>query len=70
MNSQKYRVRNFSFATRREKWVVHPLQRGDNLYRLAEKYGTSVLQIIRDNPTIDPRQLALGQVLLLRMDKE
>lgn len=69
MMSHKYRVRNVKFSTLPERWIVHRLQKDDTLYRLAEVYGTSVLRILRDNPALDPRQLFLGQAVLIYTEK-
>ncbi|HHT49775.1 MAG TPA: LysM peptidoglycan-binding domain-containing protein [Firmicutes bacterium] len=66
MRQPRYRVRNFKFTAEKGRWTVHPIRQGDNLYLLAEKYGTSVLQIIQDNPTLDPRYLKVGQKVLVR----
>ncbi|NLC53778.1 MAG: LysM peptidoglycan-binding domain-containing protein [Firmicutes bacterium] len=70
MKRHRYRVRNFNSATHKERWVVHPLRKGDTLYHLAELYGTSVLQVLHDNPRFDPRYPTPGQILLLRREKE
>ena len=61
MRLNKYRVRNFRFYSFKERWVVHTIQEGDTLYRLAEEYDISVLTIFQNNPTLDPRQLIIGE---------
>lgn len=60
MRLHKYRVRNFRFYSSKERWVVHTIQKGDTLYRLAKTYSVPVLTIFRNNPALDPRQLVVG----------
>ncbi|HEY3249288.1 MAG TPA: LysM peptidoglycan-binding domain-containing protein [bacterium] len=44
---------------------THIVQPGDNLYRISLKYGVTVDGLMRANGLIDPRQLRVGQVLLI-----
>lgn len=39
------------------------IQRGDTLYRIALRFGTTVDALLRANPGIDPRNLQIGQVI-------
>lgn len=45
--------------------TVHIVQRGENLYRIAQQYGTSVNAIATANGILDPRFLEVGQRLLI-----
>lgn len=42
---------------------THVVAPGDNLYRIALKYGVGVDELMRANGLLDPRQLRVGQVL-------
>jgi LysM repeat protein len=61
----KYRVRNFRFSPSKGSLIIHTIQEGDTLYRLAEEYSTSVLTIFQNNPTLDPRQLIIGEQMII-----
>jgi LysM repeat protein len=41
------------------------IQRGDTLYRLAQRYGTTVDALLRANPGIDPMNLQIGQLICI-----
>ena len=41
-------------------YVSHTLRRGDSFYRLARRYGTTVLAISAANPDLDPLRLPVG----------
>ncbi|MBE3583932.1 MAG: LysM peptidoglycan-binding domain-containing protein [Limnochordaceae bacterium] len=43
--------------------VVYVIQPGDTLYRIAQRYGTTVTAIVRANPGIDPNNLRVGQTI-------
>ncbi|MCI0713175.1 MAG: LysM peptidoglycan-binding domain-containing protein [Chloroflexi bacterium] len=45
--------------------TVHIVQRGENLYRIAQQYGTSVNAIVTANGILDPRFVEVGQRLLI-----
>lgn len=45
------------------KWTVKP---GDTLFSIATQFGTSVKELERLNPTIDPAALQVGQTLVVR----
>jgi LysM repeat protein len=45
------------------KWTVRP---GDTLFSIATQFGTSVKELRRLNPTIDPSALQVGQTLVVR----
>ncbi|MFD3158208.1 M14 family metallopeptidase [Haloimpatiens sp. FM7330] len=40
---------------------IYVIQKGDNLYDIANKYGTSLQSILTANPDVDPYNLQLGQ---------
>jgi g-D-glutamyl-meso-diaminopimelate peptidase len=41
------------------------IQRGDTLYRIAQKFGLTVNEILRVNPGVDPNRLMVGQTINL-----
>ncbi len=45
--------------------VIHTVQRGDTVWKLAQWYGTSPQRIISDNAVGNPRNLVVGQSLLI-----
>jgi len=46
-------------------YTTYTIRRGDTLYRLAEKYGTTVSAIETANPGLDPFRLRVGSVLTI-----
>jgi murein DD-endopeptidase MepM/ murein hydrolase activator NlpD len=48
-----------------EPRVVHVVQRGENLYRIALHYGVSVEALVRENGIRDPRALEVGTRLVI-----
>lgn len=44
---------------------IHVVQKGDTVWKLAKSYGTSEQRIISDNNIINPRNLVIGQALLI-----
>jgi LysM repeat protein len=47
----------------RVKWTVKP---GDTLFSIATQFGTSVKELQRLNPNIDPSALQVGQTLVVK----
>jgi LysM repeat protein len=47
----------------RVKWTVKP---GDTLFSIATQFGTSVKELRRLNPNIDPSALQVGQTLVVK----
>jgi LysM repeat protein len=47
----------------RVKWTVRP---GDTLFSIATQFGTSVKELQRLNPQIDPSALQVGQTLVVK----
>jgi len=47
--------------SKRVTFVVHRVSRGENLTRIARKYGVRVADIVAANPGIRPRRLQIGQ---------
>jgi LysM repeat protein len=45
--------------------IMHTVQDGENLYRIARKYGTSVQAIQQANGIADPAMITLGQRLII-----
>ena len=46
--------------------VIHVVQRGENLYSIANQYGVPLSQILNDNQPPDPARLVVGQTLVIR----
>ena len=44
---------------------IHVIQPGDTVWKLAQQYGVSPERIISDNRLINPRNLVVGQALLI-----
>jgi LysM repeat protein len=47
---------------------THQVVRGETLDGIARKYGTSVAEIQRLNPQVQPRRLLVGQALTIPVD--
>lgn len=45
--------------------AIHIVQAGDTVYSIARQYGVSAQRILSDNGILNPRQLAVGQALLI-----
>lgn len=45
---------------------IHVVKSGDNVYTIAQAYGVSMSQILRDNQLEDPSKLVVGQTLVVR----
>ena len=45
--------------------IMHTVQEGENLYRIARKYGTSVQAIQQANGITDPAMITVGQKLII-----
>lgn len=43
----------------------HVIQPGDTLYKIAQKYGTTVQELMRLNPGINPNDLRVGQRIMV-----
>ena len=50
--------------------VVHTVQDGDNLFRIAQEYGVSLSELARINHIADPEQIAVGQKLTIPLDTQ
>jgi len=46
------------------------VQPGDNFYRLAQRYGTTVAAIAAANPSVDPNRLMVGQRICIPVSPE
>jgi LysM repeat protein len=53
-------------ATDNGRLIVHKVQRGDTLWRLSKKYGTSVASIQQSNRLGRSASLRVGQELVIR----
>ena len=51
-------------------YKAYTLKEGDNVYRLAQKYGTSMSQILRANNACLPEDLLVGQEISLPIPKD
>jgi len=45
--------------------VAHVVQPGENLYRIAKYYGVSIDRLMQANGILDPRQLHVGQTIVI-----
>ena len=43
--------------------IVHTVQEGDSLYRIARQYHTTVTELILGNPGVNPYNLQAGMKL-------
>jgi LysM repeat protein len=44
---------------------LHPIRAGETLFTLARRFATTVQEILRFNPGLDPERLAIGQELCI-----
>lgn len=69
---QKLSVYGSSASTRPQKvhrvanQDEHTVESGDNYWKIANQYGTTVAELQRLNPQLDPNDLKVGQVIKLR----
>lgn len=49
--------------------IIYTVKRGDSLYAIARRYGTSVEQLMFDNQIEDPQRLVIGQALVVGTDR-
>ena len=53
-----------------EKFTTHTVVKGDTLYSLAKKYGTTVPEIVALNPSIeDGKTISIGQTYIMTSNK-
>lgn len=50
--------------------VIHTVQPGDTIWNLSRQYGVSPQRILSDNAVINPRNLVIGQSLLILIPEE
>jgi len=50
--------------------IIYTIQRGDNLFTIARRYGVTVQALQDVNGIVDPRSLQIGQQLVIPMDEE
>lgn len=55
------------FASKPEP-IIHKVSRGETLWTIARKYGTTTDAILKDNSSIDPKILRVGDILLVNVD--
>ncbi len=48
--------------------IIHKVSRGETVWTIARKYGTTTDAILRDNSSIDPKILHVGDILLVNID--
>ena len=51
-------------------YVEYTVRRGDTLWDIARRYGTTVEAIVRENAIADPNRIYVGQVLRIPVDPE
>ena len=44
---------------------IYMIKKGDTLWAIAKRFGTTVEQIMRANPGINPNELGIGQKIFL-----
>ena len=47
--------------------IIHTVQPGDTIFKIARQYSTSPMKIIENNELLNPDKLAVGQKLLILM---
>lgn len=58
-------------TTQGGNFVTHTVVKGDTLYSLAKKYGTTVNEIVALNPSIeDGQSIKIGQTYVMKSDKK
>lgn len=67
MRLHKYRIHGYNRRLSKavKHWTVHTIRESDTLYHIAEEYQTGVIDILRYNQQTDPRQLLVGDRLLI-----
>ncbi len=50
--------------------IYHTIATGETLYSLAKRYATSVVEIINENPGLDPQKLGIGEVIRIASDNK
>ncbi len=50
--------------------IAHVIMRGDTIYLLAKKYGTTVPEILMKNPGVNPYNLQIGSTLYICRNEE
>ncbi|MGC9315493.1 MAG: LysM peptidoglycan-binding domain-containing protein, partial [bacterium] len=48
--------------------IIHTVASGENLWSIARKYNTTTDALLRDNSSIDPKLLRIGDILLVKPD--
>ena len=49
--------------------VIHVVKQGDTVYKIAREHGTTERRIIEDNAIKNPRDLVIGQALIVQTPK-
>lgn len=50
--------------------LIHKVQQGDNFYKIAKKYYTTYKIIKQLNPSVNPKKLQIGQLLVVPKNKK
>ncbi len=48
--------------------VTHEVKKGETLWAIAQRYGTTTDAILRDNESINPKRLHIGDILLVNVN--
>jgi len=56
--------------SRTVKYILYPVQRGDTVTALSQRFGVPAEEILKKNSISDPRTLAVGQILKIRYHPE
>jgi len=52
------------------KPIIHKVCSGETLWTIAQKYGTTTDALLRDNASIDPKVLHIGDILLVKVEND
>lgn len=50
--------------------IIHVVEPGETVYGIAKKYGISAERLILENEIQDPKNLAVGETLVIMLPKE
>lgn len=50
--------------------IYHTIAAGETLYSLSKRYHTSVAEILKQNPGLDPQKLGVGEVIRIASDNK
>jgi len=63
-----YTTKSTNGFTSKPEPIIHTVASGENLWSIARKYKTTTDALLRDNSSIDPKLLRIGDILLVNPD--